>query len=125
MSGQDSDAENPCPTGWIPEPLLGVGNEQSGDFQIANTALNLFKAPNLVKKGRICLGDTWTKWCEKYDVLATTNNGKNIAIAKLEYGKGMYIVTGFHNETEEDVKTNANIMENIIHYAVRWTLQEN
>ena len=122
VSGQDSNSENPCPTGWIPEPLLGVGSEQSGEFQIANAALNLFKAPNLVKQGRICLGDTWTKWCEKYDVLATTDDGKNIVIAKLEYGKGMYIVTGLHNETEEYVKINANIMENLIHYAVRWTL---
>ncbi|MBM3234847.1 hypothetical protein FJZ31_00975 [Candidatus Poribacteria bacterium] len=156
VSGQDSDAENPCPTGWIPEPLLGVErnsefgirnsellrepserseaenqqmhqleaerSEQNSDFQIASVGLNLFKAPNLVKKERIYLGDTWTKWSEKYEILAMTDDGKNIVIAKLEYGKGMYIVTSLRNETEEDVKINTNIMENLIHYAVRWIL---
>jgi hypothetical protein len=124
VSGQDSDAENPCPTGWIPEPLLGVESKPKSDFQIASTALNLFKAPNLVKRGRICLGDTWTKWGEKYDILAASEDGKNIVIAKLGYGKGIYLITGFHNKTEEEVKINADIMENLIHYAVRWTLQE-
>jgi len=143
VSGQDSDAENPCPTGWIPEPLLGVErnsefgirnsellrelperSKQNSDFQITSSGFNLFKAPNLVKKERICLGDTWTKWGKKYEILATTDDGKNIVIAKLRYGKGMYIVTSLRNETEEDVKTNADIMENIIHYAVRWTLNE-
>jgi len=123
VSGQHSDSENPCPTDWIPEPLLGVENKSSNDFQLAGVGFSLFKAPNLVKKGRICLGDTWTKWSEKYEILATTNDGKNIVLAKLGYGKGMYIVTGLHNETEENVKINANIMENLIHYAVRWTLQ--
>jgi hypothetical protein len=139
VSGQDSDAENPCPTGWIPEPLLGVESKrnsellrelpeqskQNSDFQITSAGFNLFKAPNPVKKERICLGDTWTQWGGKYEILATTDDGKNIVIATLEYGKGMYIVTSLRNETEKEVKINTNIMENLIHYAVRWTLQEN
>jgi hypothetical protein len=124
VSGQDSTAANPCPTGWIPEPLLGVESKQNDDFQIPSIAFNLFKAPNLIKKERISLGDTWTKWGEKYDILATTNNGKDIVIAKLECGKGMYLVTGLQNKTEEEVKINADIMENLIHYAVRWTLRK-
>jgi len=138
VSGQDSDSENPCPTGWIPEPLIGVESkrnsellcglpersEQDSNFQIASAGFNLFKAPNLVKKGRIRLGGTWTKWGEKYEILATTDNGRDIVIAKLEYGKGMYLVTGLQNKTEEDVKINAAIMENLIHYAVRWTLSK-
>lgn len=138
VSGQDSDSENPCPTGWIPEPLIGVESkrnsellrelpersEQDGNLQITSAGFNLFKAPNLVKKGRIRLGDTWTKWGGKYEILATTDNGRGIAIAKLRYGEGMYLVTGLHNKTKEDVKTNAAIMENLIHYAVRWTLSK-
>ena len=123
VSGQDSDSSNPCPTGWIPESLLGVESPKSSDFQMVGAGFNLFKAPNLVKKDRICLGDTWTKWGEKYEIFATTDDGKNIVIAKLKYGKGIYIITSLHNETEEDVKINANIMENLIHYAVRWTLK--
>ena len=124
VSGQNSDSDNPCPTGWIPEPLLGIESKQGSDFQITSAGFNLFKAPNLVKKDRICLGDTWTQCGEKYEILATTDDGKNIVIATLEYGKGMYIVTSLRNETEEDVKINTNIMENLIHYAVRWALND-
>ena len=66
------------------------------------------------------MDDTWTNWDSKFDILATTNSGKDIVVATLKEGKGMYIVTGIQNETQEDVKANAPLMQNLIDFAVKW-----
>ncbi|MBC8229612.1 hypothetical protein H8E77_08710 [bacterium] len=39
-------------------------------------------------------------------------------MATLKYGRGMYIVTGIQNETQQNVKANTPLMENLIYYAV-------
>lgn len=123
VTGQDSDENKPCPTGWITEPIEGVERQLKTDFQPTQNAGNLFGAPNKVKSGQLNIDDTWTKWSPKYTILATTNNGDDLVVATLKYGKGMYIVTGIQNETQQNVDANAPLMENLIHYAVyniRW-----
>ena len=120
ISGQDSDDNRPCATGWIPEPMKGVEQWGRSDFQPTPAAGMLFSKPNEIQSGDIFIDDTWTDWSDKYTLLATTNSGKEIAFAMLEYGKGMYLITSLQNETSANVFVNHQMMENLIHLAVKW-----
>ncbi len=119
VSSQDSDTGKLCGNGWIPERIKGVEETMRGDFKPTGHAGDIFRSPRSVKTGTVHLDDTWTEWSDKYKILATTNGGKNIALATLRYGKGMYIVTALQNETESDVKANAPLMRNIMHFSVK------
>ena len=118
VSGQDSDEENPCRTGWLPEPLNGVESTQRNDFQLTSNAGNLFQAPHRIRSGQLALDDSWSGWNQKYQVLATTNSGKEIVVAKLQYGKGMYLITNLRNSQETEVSKNRRMLENLVHFAV-------
>ncbi len=117
--GQDSDQERPCEIGWITKRILGVERNPRTDFQPTEKADNLFSSPNAVKSGQIHIDDTWTDWDKAFNILATTNSRQDIVVATLNWGRGMYIVTGIQNETQEDVKANLPLMENLIHFAVK------
>ena len=119
-SGQDSDDNRPCETGWLPEPLNGVESPHRNDFQATDRAGELFKAPNRIRSGQLALDDTWNEWNEKYQVLATTNNGKEIVVAKLKYGKGMYLITSLRNDRSAQVSKNRRMLENLVHFAVQF-----
>ena len=120
VSGQDSDDDRPCSTGWIPEPMKGVERLGRSDFEPTRAADTLFSEPNEIQFGDVFLDDTWTDWSDKYTILATTNSGKEIAFATLKYGKGLYLITGLQNETSANVFINYQIIENLIHFAVEW-----
>jgi hypothetical protein len=120
VSSQDSDTDKPYRNDWIPEQIKGVEEAARGDFKPTKSAGEIFRKPRVVKPGSVDLDDTWTEWSSKYRVLATTNNGKNIALAMLEYGKGMYLVTALQNESAENAMANSPLMENIIHFSVKW-----
>ena len=120
VSGQDSDDNRPCPTGWIPEPMKGVERMGHGDFEPTRAAGTLFSEPNEIQFGDVFLDDAWTKWSDTYTILATTNDGKEIAFATLEYGEGMYLITSLQNETSANIFINYQIMENLIYFAVKW-----
>jgi hypothetical protein len=119
-SGQDSDKERPCGSGWLPEPLMGVESPSRNDFQPTSHAGELFKAPNRIRSGQLSLDDSWKGWNEKYQILATTNNGKEIVVAKLRYGKGMYLVTSLHNQRSSQISKNRRMLENLVHFAVQF-----
>ena len=38
----------------------------------------------------------------------------------LPFQKGLYIVTSLKNETEADVQVNDKMMENLLHFSVKW-----
>ena len=118
VMSQDSDENRPCETGWLPEPLLGVERQLTTKFQPTQAAGQLFEQPNRIKSGRLNLDDTWSDWNSKYVLLATTNSGEDIVVATLKYGKGLYIITGLHNETEANLKANAPMMENLLYFAI-------
>ncbi|MCY3741856.1 MAG: hypothetical protein OXH00_12615 [Candidatus Poribacteria bacterium] len=118
VSGQDSDEENPCRTGWLPEPLKGVESSRRNDFQPTSNAGELFKAPHRIRSGQLALDDSWSGWNQKYQVLATTNGGKEIVVAKLRYGKGMYLITNLRNSQRNEVSKNRRMLENLVHFAV-------
>lgn len=119
-SGQDSDKERPCGSGWLPEPLTGVESSTRNDFRPTSHAGELFKEPNRIRSGQLSLDDSWKGWSEKYEILATTNNGKEIVVAKLKHGKGMYLVTNLHNQRDSQVSKNRRMLENLVHFAVRF-----
>ncbi len=118
VSGQDSDPNRPCGTGWLPQPLKGVESDHWNDFKPTSKAGNLFKAPHKISSGQLSLDDSWNGWNDKFEVLATSNSGKQIAIAKLRHGKGMYLITSLHNRTKENVSKNRHMLQNILHFAV-------
>ena len=120
VSGQDSDEDRPCRTGWLPEPLNGVESSQRNDFQPTSDAGELFKAPHRIRSGQLALDDSWSGWNQKYQVLATTNKGKEIVVAKLRYGKGMYLITNLRNSRRNEVDKNRRMLENLVHFAVEF-----
>lgn len=117
-SGQDSDDDRPCGSGWLPEPLTGVESATRNDFKPTSHAGELFKTPNRIRSGQLSLDDSWKGWNEKFDILATTNNGKEIVVAKLKHGKGMYLVTNLYNQNNSRVSKNRRMLENLMHFAV-------
>ena len=120
VSGQDSDEGRPCETGWLPEPLNGVESQHRNDFQPTSQAGELFQAPHRIRSGNLSLDDSWSGGNGKYEVLATTNNGKEIVVAKLRYGKGMYLITSLHNGQKSRVEKNRRMLENLVHFAVEF-----
>ena len=120
VSGQDSDEGRPCETGWLPEPLKGVESTQRKDFQPTSNAGELFKSPNRIRSGQLALDDSWSGWNQKYQVLATTNGGKEIVVAKLRYGKGIYLITNLRNSRKTEVSQNRRMLENLAHFAVEF-----
>ena len=120
VSGQDSDEDRPCQTGWLPEPLNGVESSQRNDFQPTSDAGELFKAPHRIRSGQLALDDSWSGWNQKYQVLATTNSGKEIVVAKLRYGKGMYLITNLRNSQKKEISKNRQMLENLVHFAIEF-----
>ena len=53
-------------------------------------------------------------------MLASTNAGKYVAVALLSFGRGMYLLTGFQNETTANVFVNRLMIENLIYFATNW-----
>lgn len=118
VSGQDSDDDSPCETGWLPYKLNGVESKYRNDFESTSIAGTLFKAPHRIRSGQLSLDDSWSGWNEQFKILATTNNGKEIVVAKLSYGKGIYIITNLQNNSKERAAKNRPMLENLIHFAV-------
>jgi len=121
VTSQDTDKKRVHPTGWLSEPLLGMElPPKVHDLRPTSHAKNLFRTPNKVRLDKVCLSDTWTNWSNAYTILATTAKGKGIAVATLQYGKGLYIITSLENRTEEDVSNNRALIENLVFYTVQW-----
>ena len=120
VSSQDSDDGRPCEIGWISEPIKGIESMGRTDFEMTEHAGSLFDIPNEIRSGEVFLDDTWSDWSSKYVILATTNSGKNVAVAMLKYGRGMYLLTGFQNETTANVFVNRLMIENLIYFAANW-----
>ncbi len=145
VSGQDikANAKQRRGTGWIPEPLTGIECEET--YELFPTRhgkrSRIFQSPNplsgshpitpqAMDQPMIRLDDMWSDPLGKWTCLAKTNtaaaglpsNGFENAspLLLLPFQKGLYIVTSLKNETEEDVQINAKIMENLLHFSVKW-----
>ena len=145
VSGQDikASAKQRRGTGWIPEPLTGIECDETYElhptsqgkrsriFQRPNPLNgNQQVDPNAMDQPLIRLDDMWLDPLGKWTSLAKTNIAAAglpkdgfedaSALLLLPFQKGLYIVTSLKNETEEDVKINDKIMENLLHFSVRW-----
>jgi small nuclear ribonucleoprotein (snRNP)-like protein len=145
VSGQDikASARQRRGTGWIPEPLTGIECDETYElfptlqgkrsriFQHPNPLNgNHHTDPNAMEQPFIRLDDMWLDPIGKWTSLAKTHTAaagqpsdgfeKASALLLLPFQKGLYIVTSLKNETEEDVQVNDKIMENLLHYSVKW-----
>ena len=117
ISGQDSDPKRSCVISFLPGSIKGVeGKVGNGIRPVKDN--DLFTTPEKIQAEQIRVDDAWTEPDTGYSVLALTSE-KNIAIAQLEYGKGMYIVTAMQNGRDTHLKSNAKLMANLMNLAVR------
>ncbi|MFQ6042725.1 MAG: hypothetical protein ACE5PV_17850 [Candidatus Poribacteria bacterium] len=116
LSGQDSDPKRPCEVGFLPEPIKGVEGQVGNGIEPAQKD-NLFTTPERIQADLVRVDDAWTEADRHYSVLAKTFEGK-IAIAKLNYGAGTYIITAMQNGRPAHLKANAPLMKNLIYQAV-------
>lgn len=116
LSGQDSDPKRPCKVGFLPESIKGVEGEVGNGIQVVKKD-NLFTTPERIQATKIRVDDAWAEASKNYSVLAKTFDG-HIAIAKLNYGKGMYLVTAMQNGRPAHLETNAPLMKNLMYQAV-------
>ena len=130
-------------TGWIPEPLTGIACDET--YELFPTSRGkrsrIFQHPNplngnhhvdpeAMEQPLIRLDDMWLDPLGKWTSLAKTNIAaaglpsdgfeNASALLLLPFQKGLYIVTSLKNETEEDVRINDKIMENLLHFSVKW-----
>lgn len=145
VSGQDikTSAKQRRGAGWIPEPLTGIECDETYElfptsqgkrsriFQYPNPLNgNHHGDPETMDQPYIRLDDMWLDPLGKWTSLAKTNIAaaglpndgleKASALLLLPFQKGLYIVTSLKNETKEDVRINDKIMENLLHFSVKW-----
>ncbi|MDE0015849.1 MAG: transposase [Candidatus Poribacteria bacterium] len=145
VSGQEITASTKLRrgTGWIPEPLTGIACDETYElfptsrgkrsriFQHPNPLNGNHHAdPEAMEHPLIRLDDMWLDPLGKWTSLAKTNIAaaglpsdgfeNASALLLLPFQKGLYIVTSLKNETEEDVRINDKIMENLLHFSVKW-----
>ena len=145
VSGQDikTSSKQRRGTGWVPEPLTGIECEETHELFPTSQGKRsrIFQSPNplngnhnadlgVMDQPLIRLDDMWLDPLGKWTSLAKTNtaaaglpgNGFENAspLLLLPFQKGLYVVTSLKNETEEDVEINNKIMENLLHFSVKW-----
>ena len=144
VSGQDvkASAKQRRGTGWVPEPLTGIECEETSELFPTSQGKRsrIFQYPNPLNGNHadlemndqpfIRLDDMWMDPLGKWTSLAKINTAaaglsKNgfedaSALLLLPFQKGLYIVTSLKNETEADVQVNDKIMENLLHFSVKW-----
>ncbi|MBM3236447.1 hypothetical protein FJZ31_09130 [Candidatus Poribacteria bacterium] len=114
-SGQDSNST----LGWFTGRFKGVESETQMGIHPNEKADDIFQKPNKVATENIYTGDSWNSWGKRFTLLATTNDGRNVAVGFLKYGKGMYLITSMHNETFFQASSNGRLMENLICFAAK------
>ena len=116
VSGQDSES---IPTGWFAGRLKGVEEETQMGIHPSRNAGDIFKKPNKVVTRNIYTEDSWNGWRKPFELLATTDDRRNVAVGMLKYGKGLYLITSLHHETYFQASSNGRLMENFIYFAAK------
>ncbi|HIE29063.1 TPA: hypothetical protein EYP66_17460 [Candidatus Poribacteria bacterium] len=116
VSGQDSD-DGGRHLGWFSGKLRGVESDVQTGIHPKRKASKLFKQPNEVSTDNIYTEDTWNHWGRHFDVLATTDDDRNVAVGTYRDGKGMYLITSLHHQTFFQVSSNQRLIENLIYFA--------
>ena len=116
VSGQDND-DGGRHLGWFAGKLKGAESDVQTGIHPKKNAEELFKQPNEVATDNIYTEDAWKHQGKHFDVLATTNDNRNVAIGMYKDGKGMYIITGLHHQTFFHVSSNQRLIENLLYFA--------
>ncbi len=145
VSGQDvkTSTKQRRGAGWIPEPLTGIECDETYElfptsqgkrsriFQYPNPLNgNHHDEPDAMDQPAVRLDDMWLDPLGKWTSLAKINIAaaglprdgfeKASGLLLLPFQKGLYIVTSLKNETEKDVQINDKMMENLLHFSVKW-----
>jgi hypothetical protein len=119
VSGQDSNNGGKH-IGWFSGSLKGVESDVQTGIHPNKKAEELFKQPNEVATTNIYTEDSWNHGGKDFDVLATTNDNKNVAVGMYKYGKGMYLITSLHHQTFFQASNNHPLIENLIYFAAEY-----
>ena len=118
VSGQDSDPDLPCGTGWWVGQLTGVDRDTHQDFLITDRGRTLmFEAPNHIQPGQLIFDDGWMAWDGRCEPLATTIDGQHLVVGARRHGEGIYIVTSMYNCDAPNVARNEKLIQNLLYYA--------
>ena len=131
VSGQDvkTNSRQRRGTGWIPEPLTGVEYDETDELlptaqgrrsRIFHTPNTLNTTPDTKEIPLVKLDDMWVDPLGKWNSLAKSTEQDASALLTLPFQKGLYIVTSLKNETGRDVEINNKLMENLLHFSVKW-----
>ncbi len=118
VSGQDNDSGGKK-TGWFAGKLKGVEGEVQTGIRPNQNAGAIFNTPNKVAIGEIYTEDSWNKGGRGFNVLASTSDGRGVAVGKYKHGKGMYIITSLHHQTFFQVARSQRLMENLLYLAAK------
>lgn len=131
VSGQDvkTNARQRRGAGWIPEPLTGLEYEETDELlptaqgrrsRIFHTPHVLNTTPDTKEIPLVKLDDMWVDPLRKWNSLANSTEKDASALLTLPFQQGLYIVTSLKNDNEKDVGINRKLMENLLHYSVKW-----
>ncbi len=131
VSGQDvkTNSRQRRGAGWIPEPLTGVEYDETDELlptaqgrrsRIFHTPNMLNTTPDTKEIPLVKLDDMWVDPLGKWNSLAKSTEQDASALLTLPFQKGLYIVTSLKNDTERDVEINNKLMENLLHFSVKW-----
>lgn len=131
VSGQDVKANyrQRRGAGWIPEPLTGIEYDETDELlptskgkrsRVFHTPNVLNTTPDTKEIPLVRLDDMWVDPLGKWNSLAKTTDQDASALLTLPFQKGLYVVTSLKNDTEKDVEINNKLMENLLHFSVKW-----
>ncbi len=131
VSGQDvkTNSRQRRGGGWIPEPLTGVEYDETDELlptaqgrrsRVFHTPNMLNTTPDTKEIPLVKLDDMWVDPLGKWNSLANSTEQDASALLTLPFQKGLYIVTSLKNDTERDVEINNKLMENLLHFSVKW-----
>ena len=131
VSGQDVKANyrQRRGAGWIPEPLTGLEYDETDELlptaqgrrsRVFHTPNVLNTTPDTREIPLVRLDDMWVDPLGKWNSLAKSTAKDASALLTLPFQQGLYVVTSLKNETGKDVEINNKLMENLLHFSVKW-----
>ena len=131
VSGQDvkTNVRQRRGGGWIPEPLTGIEYDETDELlpTTQGRRSRIFHKPNILNTTPetkeiplVKLDDMWVDPLDKWNSLAKSTAQDASALLTLPFQQGLYIVTSLKNDNPRDVEINKKLMENLLHYSVKW-----
>ena len=118
VSGKDRTIfESFLGTERIPKPLYDVATPVNSTYQLTLQAVPLFEKPNLIQASKVVTNGERLSVNDKFEILVTTNGGKEIVVAILKYGRGIFLIANLRNSPASDISQTHLFLENLIDFA--------